>query len=87
MYNNSVGEDKRVLLGDVHLTAASFHLYWQHWDAAHKITFADDPQHWTVSKAINQRDILAGDWGVIERGLLACRDKVQNGAAWNPRPR
>lgn len=89
MVNTRLGSrdrnSERLALGRVFLTAASFHLYEQHFEAASLLLH---PAYFNClsSTPVPQAAILTGDWGIIERGLYACRDKDVLGAEWNPRP-
>ena len=72
-------------LGNIYLTAASFHIYAEHCDPAHKLLAERQLKCLTAPK-VPQRLIINGDWPAIEHGLLACRDKTNTPVAWNPRP-
>lgn len=71
-------------LGDLHLYAASSHLYVS--DELAAIAALEAPSH-RPCEAVPADPIARGDWGAIRGALERCRDAVAwNDPVWNVRP-
>lgn len=78
-----------VFLGNMYLTAASSHLYEQHYEAARQIVNGNTTtpdEDWPPRTRL-ARFVQRGDWGSIEASLNVCRDKKMAAAdLWQIRP-